>query len=203
MVCHGTDYPNYIRSIELEEKKMKKHISKYYILLLLALMFAAPGVTAYFFYNHPSWLGTSKVNKGILLNPPSVLSALDDKAKWRIVFWSPDVCDKACITQLDVLARVRLALGRKLYHVDQWLILGDKASSLSEATAALLKEQDFHVTQLSSAEMKKMTALSAQSNVYLANPDKYLILSYQSQVNPEDIYKDLKLLLNTSEKKSG
>lgn len=182
---------------------MKKNVSKYFILLLLALMFAAPGVIAYFFYNHPSWLGTSTVNKGTLLKPPSVLSALDDKSKWRIIFWTPDVCDKACLTQLDVLARVRLALGRKLYQVDQWLILGDKAPPLPKETAALLKEQDFHMAQLSPTETKKMTLLAEQSNIYLANPDKYLILSYQSQVNPEDIYKDLKLLLSTSEKKSG
>jgi hypothetical protein len=51
--------------------------------------------------------------------------------------------------------------------------------------------------------MSMMDVLSSQSKVYLANPDKYLILSYQSQVDPDDIYKDLKLLLNTTETKSS
>lgn len=166
-------------------------------------MFAAPGLSAYLFYQHPNWLGSSSVNKGILLNPPQVLSSLDGQAKWRIVYWSPNDCDKTCLEQLDVLARIRLALGRKLYYVDQWLILGDKAAPLSDETKSLLTEQDFHVAQLSRTEQNKITALSAQPQVYLANPDNYLILSYQSQVNPDDVYKDLKLLLNTTENKSG
>ncbi len=182
---------------------MKTLRSKYFIIFLLALMFAAPGITAYIFFQHPSWLGSSTVNKGTLLNPPTVLNSLDDQQKWRLVLWSPNDCDKTCLTQLDMLARIRLALGRKLYNVDQWLVLGKNASSLSEETLALLREQDFHVVQLSDDEMSMMHVLSSQSKVYLANPDKYLILSYQSQVDPDDIYKDLKLLLNTTETKSS
>lgn len=36
---------------------------------------------------------------------------------------------------------------------------------------------------------------------FLADPNNYLILSYSPQVNPDDVYKDLKLLLNTTENK--
>lgn len=182
---------------------MKKQVTKYYILLLLATMFAAPGITAYLFYQHPSWLGSPKVNKGTLLSPAVALNSLDAQSKWRIVFWSPDACGQACLKQLDLLARIRLALGRKLYQVDQWLILGDEASPLTNEVKSALKEQDFHVAQLSSAEIVKLTAISSDAEIFIANPDNYLILSYPAKVNPDDIYKDLKLLLNTTEKKSG
>ena len=167
-------------------------------------MFTAPGIAAYLFYQHPGWLGASTVNKGSLLTPPVILKNLDSSAKWRIVFWSPTTCTTQCFKELDTIARVRLALGRKLYDVDQWLILGNNAKPISKKQLALLAEQDFRVTQLSTDDKEMMAVLPSQARVYLADPENYLILSYGAQLNPEDIYKDLKLLLNTATKtKSG
>ena len=181
---------------------MKKKLSRYYVLGLLALMFAAPGIAALIFYQHPSWLGASKVNKGTLLNPPIVWNALNSKeAKWRIVFWNPQACDELCLKRVNMLARVRLALGRKLYQVEQSLVLSSDAIPLSDTVKAILKEQDFHVMYLSQQLAKPLNATEPQ--IFIANPENYLILAYKPQVNPEDIYKDLKLLLNTAEQKSG
>ncbi|QLZ70203.1 hypothetical protein FOLKNPGA_03008 [Legionella sp. PC1000] len=181
---------------------MRKQVSKYYILLLLVIIFVAPGVAAYLFYQHPSWLGSSRVNKGDLLNPPVKLSVLDEKPKWRIIFWSPAACDQICMKKLDVLARIRLALGRKLYQVDQWLLISDKSPSLSQEQKAFLKEVDFKVAKLSAADLITKDALLSKAKVFIADPGNYLILSYASQANPEDVYKDLKLLLNATENKS-
>lgn len=181
---------------------MKKQVSKYYILVVLVVLFAAPGITAYLFYQHPSWLGTARVNKGDLLQPPVRLHALEGKSKWGIIYWSPSACDQACMKQLDVLARIRLALGRKLYQVDQWLLLSDEAPSLSAEQQSLLKEIDFKVVKLPTAEMNEKHNLFSDSKIFIADPSKFLILSYASKANPEDVYKDLKLLLNTTENKS-
>lgn len=182
---------------------MKRTNSKYAVLLLLAIMFAAPGIAAYVFYQHPSWLGDSRINKGTLLTPPVSLNFFDNQNKWRIVLWIPERCDKTCINQVDLLSRVRLALGRKLYQVDQWLILGDKASPVAEEVKSLLKERDVHVGILPSSEMTKLAAFDSGTNVFIVNPDKYMILSYKSEGNPDDLYKDMKLLLNTAENKNG
>ena len=179
---------------------MKNSSAKFYTLLFLVVMFAAPGIAAYVFYQHPGWLGATKINKGTLLNPPVALKALDNKAKWRIVFWEPDACDAACLKQLDTLARVRLALGRKLYQVDQWIMFGDKAPDLSSETQSILKELDFQVTRLPEADARAQHELFAKPNVFLVDPNNYVILSYSASVNPDDVYKDLKLLLNTTEK---
>ncbi|HRD69115.1 MAG TPA: hypothetical protein PK657_03125 [Legionella sp.] len=181
---------------------MKKSISDYYILLLLALMFAMPGIAAYFFYHHPQWLGTAKVNKGTLLSEPLPLTSLDGKSKWRILLWSPEYCDEPCLQELDKLARVRLALGRKLYLVDQTLLLND-AADVSSAGQNMIQERDFHITTLTGREIVQLTALSNHPRIFIANPDNYVVLSYPSRINPEDVYKDLKLLLNTSETKNG
>ncbi|CEG58070.1 hypothetical protein [Legionella fallonii] len=182
---------------------MKKQVTKYYTLLLLAIMFAAPGVAAYLFYQHPTWLSSTKVNKGTLLTPPVELGSLNAQAKWQIIFWSPGSCEQDCLTQLNVLARVRLALGRKLYLVDQKLILGDNSASITDKMKKVLREQDFHLTELSKDDRAKLEDLSAESKIFIANPDNFLVMSYRSGVNPDDVYKDIKLLLNTTEKKSG
>ncbi len=182
---------------------MKKQVTKYYILLLLAILFAAPGLAAYLFYQHPTWLSAAKVNKGTLLNPPIELSSLNSQSKWQIIFWSPESCDQACLKQLDVLARVRLALGRKLYSVDQLLILGDNNSSMTDEVRKIVQERDFHPLQLTVEDRTKLEDLSPEAKVFIANPDNFLVMSYQSGVNPDDVYKDIKLLLNTTEKKSG
>lgn len=182
---------------------MKKQTSKYYILLLLVLMFAAPGIAAFMFYQHPSWMSTATINKGTLLNPPIVLNSLEGTEKWGIIFWNPDACDNACMKQLDILAKIRLALGRKLYQVDQWLLLGNESPSLSQKQQSLLKEIDFKVTRLSANEIDDERALFSKAKIFLVDPHNYLILSYSSQVNPSDVYKDLKLLLNTTENKNG
>ncbi|CAM2827645.1 hypothetical protein [Legionella worsleiensis] len=180
---------------------MKKHVTKYFVLFLLTVMFAAPGVTAYFFYQHPSWLGSSKVNKGTLLAQPIALSQFEGESKWRLLLISPDGCKKSCLEQLNILARVRLALGRKLYQVDEWLVLDEQSSGAAEALEPLLKEQDIHVTTLPAKDMAKLASLPSDAKVFIANPDNYVILSYKTGQNPDDIYKDLKLLLSTTEQK--
>lgn len=179
---------------------MKKKSTKYYTLLLLVLMFAAPGIAAYIFYQHPGWLGATKVNRGTLLKPAVTLPVLDAQKKWRIILWIPGTCDAACLQQLDTLARIRLALGRKLYQVDQWLVIGPQTPPLEQETKATIKELDFQVAQLSADELKAQKILYAESKVFLADPNNYLILSYPPLVNPDDVYRDLKLLLNTTEK---
>lgn len=179
---------------------MKKQSNKIHVVLLLVAVFAAPGVAAYLFYQHPLWLGSTKVNKGNLLSPPVVLTALKGQSKWRVVFWAPSVCDKSCWDHLETLARVRLALGRKLYQVDQWLILGEKSLPLTQEEHSALKELDFHVAQLSAAARSIQATLSSQPTVFLADPNDYLILSYALTENPNDIYKDLHLLLNITTK---
>lgn len=182
---------------------MKKNTTKCGILLLLALLFAAPGITAYIFFQHPSWLGSTTVNRGTLLKPAQLLTALGvHNNKWHILFWSPKDCDNACLKQLDTLARVRLALGRKLYYVDQWFVLGEKASNLTAGEKTLLHDLDFQFIQLAALKDNSHDNLPAEPAVFLVNPDNYLILKYPSDVNPDDVFKDLKLLVNAAENKS-
>ncbi len=182
---------------------MKKQTTKYYTLILLIFLFAAPGIAAYLFYSHPSWLGTARINKGSFLANPIELSSIEKKEKWRIIFWTPTSCDNNCLSQIDLLARVRLALGRKLYLVEQILVVNKDSLVESSLIENELKNKDFMVHVLSDKDRQALENLSNKAQIFIMDPGNHLVLSYKSGVKPDDVYKDLKLLLTTYETKKG
>ncbi len=182
---------------------MKKQTTNYCVVLLLIILFFMPGVVAYLFYTHPSWLSATRTNKGELLTQPVALTSIDGEGKWRIIFWSPKACNELCVQQLDTLARVRLALGRKLYDVEQIVALPATAAALPAAVTDDLIKKDFKINTLSSADDEAIQPLANTTPIFLMSPDNYLVLRYKAGVNPDDIYKDLKTLLNTTATKKG
>lgn len=174
---------------------MKKSSHKIYILILLIVVFLAPGVGAYILFQHPQWLGETRINRGELLKPPIHLAVFGQQKKWRIVYWSPQPCTKSCLETLEKIAKVRLALGRKLYQVEQWLVLGDNAADLNNLDRLAIQKLDFKIIHLTQENMS-----AGDAKIFLADPNEYLILAYQSSAHPEDLYKDLKLLINATEK---
>lgn len=168
----------------------------YFILLLLALMFIMPGLTAYLLYLHPTWL-EGRTNRGNLLRPPVLLPKAIGKEKWRIVFWQPGDCHEACLKQLDKIARVRLALGRHLYKVDLWLI-SDSIETLSGASTRWLHEQ---AIQIMKWPWNKFPFDETQKGrVFIISPESYIILSYPKEAKPDDIFHDIKHLVTVTEK---
>lgn len=175
---------------------MKSIRNNYFVLLALVILFALPGVSAYVFYQHPQWLGSTRTNRGELLTPPVLLTELSsNQTKWRFVLWNPTVCDKQCKLDLEQLARVRLALGRRLYDVELHLLLNDAFASLPISFQHQLHEEDIHVVNLSSKTLHALPILTQHPKIFIANPDNYLILSYDMPVNSADIFHDIKQLL--------
>jgi hypothetical protein len=171
---------------------MKKTKHNYFILLLLTLLFAAPVITAYLCYQHPKWLDVSTTNKGKLIVPPVLFPSLEEgKEKWRLIFWNPHSCEDACLQQLDKLARIRLALGRHWYDVEQWLVL-PSGSQLSNS----LPKQDIHVLSLAENAHAALSILKDQPEIFIANPNGQLVLAYTMIADSEDIYDDLKQLIS-------
>ncbi|MDA9272169.1 hypothetical protein N9Q05_02135 [bacterium] len=173
-----------------------KHVRRQSIILfLLVLMFAAPGVAAYFFYFHPHWLSANTTNKGEFIRPPFQLVGLKKQAKWQLIFWSPADCDNVCMKQVDKLARIRLALGRRLYDVEVFLLMGHQAATLSEEQIAILREQAIQIMTLSAQESEQLSAVYDKSGVFIANPDQYLVLRFPIKAPSDAIFHDIKLLL--------
>jgi hypothetical protein len=172
---------------------------KYLVPIILVLLFAAPGLAAIFFFQHPEWLSEAKINRGALLNPPILLEKNKSDDKWVLLYWSPSDCDETCMKHLDKLARIRLALGRRLYNVDAKLLLGKSARPVSAAFKSRLKDQDIKVETFTETEEILVSKLPNQSSIYIENPKGFLVMTYPSDVIPKDIHHDLKRFLNIKE----
>lgn len=182
---------------------MKKKNSNYITLVLLALLFMAPGIAAYVFYLNPQWLGSVTTNQGQFVNAPIKIDALANReSKWNLVSVNLQACEIACMEQIDRLARVRLALGRKLYNVQEWLIL-DPDAVLSEEYKNRLRDHDVRLLLLTREQKEMLFILNDQPAVYIANPEGYLVLAFKPDAKSESIFHDLKQLINTTEKTSG
>lgn len=173
------------------------------VLLLLALVFFAPGLAALYFFKHPQWLSGHATNRGQFVDPPlSIPSLIKSTRKWHLLLWSPDDCGDACIQNMDKLARIRLALGRRYYEVDQTLLLGRSNHSLDHQLRETLHNHHVNIVSLSDIEEKALLADSHEMRIFIANPEGFLVLSYAVTVKSDDVYSDLKQLLTTTQTKS-
>src|SRR3990167_3209502 len=141
------------------------------IILCLGLIFAAPGIMAYLVYAYPSWLSLSRTNKGHLVSPRLITALQAAKphteiSKWGIILFYPGECDIECLQELDRLNQIRLALGRKYYAIDLWLL------NFQRVIGKLVKPQ-----------------------IWITTPTNYLILKYDLTAKSDDIFHDLYLLL--------
>lgn len=174
---------------------MKRIQRRFILLLLLCLMFAAPGLFAYYFYLHPNWLSSNTTNKGTFIRPPILLDDVKAPQKWQLMVWSPITCNETCLAQADKLARIRLALGRRLYDLDISVLVNDNLATMTDATQKLLQEQGIQIIPLSVNDIAKLTHAYNQMSIFIANPTHYLVLHYDINAAPDDIFHDIKKLL--------
>ena len=175
---------------------MKRIAKPKLLFFFLGLLFIAPGLSAYVVYMHPQWLNQTTTNKGHLLKPPRPLSALGDEKTWRIMLWSPNGCDPDCMAQVEQLERVRLALGRRFYDVQFWVVQRADAPRVPSKMRKALRHHAIHSRTLSTKEIEQV-ALPSSPAIFLVNPMHYLILQYSITSEPNDIFHDIKLLLTT------
>lgn len=161
-------------------------------MLLLGGIFLAPGLAAIYFYQHPQHLGGHTTNKGTFVQPALKVKALTtrstpnnlSKIKWYFVLWYPDNCDISCLKSFDQLERIRLSLGRHYYEVHQVLLSGQSIQQLNISGV-----------QLSEKEAQILHAYAREPRIFIANREGYLILSYPTTVDSNDVYQDIKHLL--------
>ncbi|MBA4697491.1 MAG: hypothetical protein H2069_08925 [Legionella sp.] len=177
-------------------------MKRYSMIFLLIGLFLAPGFIAAVFYTHPQLLQQyfpTQTNKGELLAPPLKSIDLGENKKWHLVLWQPLGCNVSCKSETDRLARIRLALGRHLYDVDQWLLLGANAQALDPVYEQTLESQAIYLKKLSStSDVNRLLEkdLGSESRIYLANPDHYFVLGYPVDAKAESIFHDLKKLIS-------
>lgn len=176
---------------------------RHHILLVLLLIFLAPGIFAWYLFNHASWLGKTTTNYGDFVRPYLVISSLVQplaqkkmvlgvQPKWHLILWEPKACQTACSNLQDKLLRIRVALGRKYYEVDEVLLLGE--ASLPESV-----KEGIDIISISSEEKAMLQKRFNKRQIFIGDAKGRLVLAYPAQVNSEFIYRDLKHLLNTTQ----
>jgi len=179
---------------------MKKLTRTKKVFFVLVLLFSAPGVLAMLFYKHPSWLAALPTNKGEFIRPAVPLKVLEpSQDKWSMVLWCPAGCDTDCVEAFDRLGRVRLALGRRLYQVDLWLLQGPNSRMCSSEVKKAYASQEVNLRTFSVDEQAETALLQQDMKIFLADPEHYMVLQYSPTSKPDDVFHDLKRLLSTRE----
>lgn len=171
------------------------------IMWVLALIFIAPGLCAYLLYEHPTWRSGGTTNKGELISPPPKLT-LFDSPKWHLILWTQEPCEQSCLSHLQALRQLRLALGRRYYNVDLWLISSSDEKKFSQDEIQTLKEQDIHWITLPASDRNSSRLSAYPTGHFIATPQQRLILRYDINTKLDDIYQDLKHLLTTTDGKN-
>lgn len=155
---------------------------------LLIILFTAPGILAYIVYQHPHWI-SGRTNHGQLLQPPTLLHSTYQGNKWQLLYWSPHSCDEACLHRMNDLAKLRLALGRRLYHVDLVLATAPLQQNLQPELQAFLQKID-------GQKVETQESLSKEPAIYLVNPQHYVILAYSRMQPSKEIFQDLQKMVH-------
>jgi hypothetical protein len=178
-------------------------------LLLLALVFIAPGLAAIYFYQHPQWLSQHTTNKGKLLSQPILIRKLTSQAgltntpQWHLVVWRATNCNDECLKSLDQLTQVRLALGRHYYEVSEVLLMPKGQTPLPMPLLAKLREKSIQVVDVEGTALNTLLRDSEQQSIYIANPQGYIVLQFEAPLKVDNVYHDMKQLLTTTQTKSS
>lgn len=176
---------------------IEKHFKKI-ILLILACLFIAPSLAAYFLYGHTDWLSKVTTNRGVLQKPPILMPELKTKRPWHMVLFAKALSEQDELVAINTMVQIRLALGRLLYDVDLIVIDSSERMLQSKAINQLIKEQQIIHLHPSIAALHQLQTRYASSRLFIADPRQYLVLAYPTPISAKDVYHDVKLLLNTT-----
>ena len=174
---------------------IKMNSKRKYIMWLLVFIFSLPMFIAYQLAQHPDWLGTANTtNYGVWVKPKVMWKnkALNER-DWQLVYWHNGICDKACFNTLNQLAKIRLAMGRKLYQMTIWLMIPNDVTLTSKEIKSL-QEQDIQLAYADNA-IQDEWQLFASHPIVLFTPEKHALLMYESNPNSKKMYHDFQLLI--------
>jgi hypothetical protein len=124
-----------------------------------------------------------------LLNPPLTISFLNhDNGPWQVIYKPGHCSDKNTSPILKNLENVRQIQGENQRRVGLTLLLDEPC------------DVSVHSFRQLTLSKQQRTSLQLQADqIYLVDPLNNVFMSYADNVNPMDIFKDLKRVLNASQ----
>lgn len=168
---------------------------KYIQIILLVIVFTIPTLIAYLLSKSPNWLQNhSTTNYGVWV-PKTIPCPLEnEKRPWQLVLWQAQGCHNACMQQLGELAKVRLAMGRKVFDLNIWVVV-PKRFQLEDEQVQFLENHDIRVGYFDEGIEKQWNEIIANAPIVLVNPEKEALLMYPLNPQPKRLFHDLQLLI--------
>jgi len=176
------------------------------MLLVFAAIFIGPFIAAAFLHSL-GWLPGAYVNRGTLLTPPlplppfpatmlGVRAPEPGAGRWTVLIVSNDGCASACRRALDDTRRVLDLLGHDRDRVQRVLV----AMTRLDADAIASHPDLIGLDLIAAADpaLRAPFADAAEGAVFVADPQRNVILRYEAGQDSRDLLEDLKRLLKYS-----
>ena len=185
-------------------------------LLLMAAVFAAPMIAAWFFYLNPQYLPSGRSNLGELIQPvvplPAALGLYEPdgesldrqlfEGRWTLVYLTGGYCGEDCMARLRDIRQIRLALGEDSLNVERLLIMTDPAAA--DLAGDLGEEfRGMRVALTDVAGGVRLLDLLGEGaagldRVYILDPMGNLMMRYRPDAPAKDTLEDMERLLKAS-----
>ncbi len=163
----------------------------------IALLFVAPILLAIYFLDKEK---PSK-NHGDLIQPPIKVSdneiLADFEKVWTIVYQHSGACDKKCTDMLEEIYRIRLTRGHKKDQIKLLVLHLDGSDIKIPERFAIIEQRSYPSNGVLDTLFKKLspTSLGNGNGLYIIAPEGFLMMSYPKDFTPQDVIKDLSLML--------
>ena len=168
-------------------------------LWILIAIFVLPSFLAIQFYYFRPASATKSVNRGTLLQPVLQFSDFFDSNpfghRWLVLQVEPKTCEEQCQKNVYKINQVWLLIGGERERVERGLVTQPELKD--EVFNPFVRER-YPMVKLLLIPEKKVQLLRTYGDIFIVDPLGNIILAYTETALPDDIYSDLKRLLNVS-----
>lgn len=182
--------------------------------LLLAALFIGPLAVAWLLYFGDSgWKPQGSTNHGILVEPPVPLPEMriaardpegperELRGQWTMLYLDGGECAERCLEALDLSARIRIALGRRMTRVQRAYVAEGPglAGDLPDSQADLLVVEGPGLASVAPLLAALPPDLPRDgSEILLVDPLGNLMMRFPVEGDPKGMLQDIKKLLRVS-----
>ena len=171
-------------------------------IVALIMLFLTPLIIA--IVMNSNWIDyqpSNMKNRGDFIQPPIKITENDNlkayEGFWTVVYNHTGICENDCKQMMDLIYRVRLTKGHKMDKV-RLLVLHPENSELEiPPQYASIESQSYNTDTVLSKTLSELSINSLTDNkgLYIIAPEGFLMMSYPKDFVPQDVIKDLGLLL--------
>ncbi len=177
---------------------------------IFALFFLPIALAWFLNVKTPDWLPSGRTNHGTLVESPgrvetrgmrSVEGRRADaslfEGKWTLLYVAESSCPDVCEKALYKMRQARFALGEDMQRIQRLMVFPvNAAEGLAKKLAGL--DAALMIVSADAAWLERLKTGGGAAEIFLVDPQGYLIMWYPRDANPSGLIKDLERLLRIS-----